>query len=168
MGNKLGKMVISLKNQIVLFIMFSLLQISFLDAQDIANKKIYKPIIKENEIGKIYSFAGSPDKFVLKKVVKGFPKKRTLTKLRFADESDTYVVKVFGDDNKYLYSIGVGNPFYANATHIGYEDSKVMGGLVNSINLDITLPINIEPTKFVFSKRNKTGILNDIQKIELN
>ncbi len=168
MGNKLGKMVISLKNQIVLFIMFSLLQISFLDAQDIANKKIYKPIIKENEIGKIYSFAGSPDKFVLKKVVKGFPKKRTLTKLRFADESDTYVVKVFGDDNKYLYSIGVGNPFYANATHIGYEDSKVMGGLVNSINLDITLPINIEPTKFVFSKRSKTGILNDIQKIELN
>ena len=168
MGNKLGKMVISLKNQIVLFIMFSLLQISFLDAQDIANKKIYKPIIKENEIGKIYSFAGSPDKFVLKKVVKGFPKKRTLTKLRFADESDTYVVKVFGDDNKYLYSIGVGNPFYANATHIGYEDSKVMGGLVNSINLDITLPMNIEPTKFVFSKRSKTGILNDIQKIELN
>ena len=168
MGNKLGKMVISLKNQIVLFIMFSLLQISFLDAQDIANKKIYKPIIKENEIGKIYSFAGSPDKFVLKKVVKGFPKKRTLTKLRFADESDIYVVKVFGDDNKYLYSIGVGNPFYANATHIGYEDSKVMGGLVNSINLDITLPMNIEPTKFVFSKRNKTGILNDIQKIELN
>jgi len=168
MGNKLGKMVISLKNQIVLFIMFSLLQISFLDAQDIANKKIYKPIIKENEIGKIYSFAGSPDKFVLKKVVKGSPKKRTITKLRFADESDTYVVKVFGDDNKYLYSIGVGNPFYANATHIGYEDSKVMGGLVNSINLDITLPINIEPTKFVFSKRSKTGILNDIQKIELN
>ena len=168
MGNKLGKMVISLKNQIVLFIMFSLLQISFLDAQDIANKKIYKPIIKENEIGKIYSFAGSPDKFVLKKVVKGLPKKRTLTKLRFADESDTYVVKVFGDDNKYLYSIGVGNPFYANATHIGYEDSKVMGGLVNSINLDITLPINIEPTKFVFSKRSKTGILNDIQKIVLN
>ena len=168
MGNKLGKMVISLKNQIVLFIMFSLLQISFLDAQDIANKKIYKPIIKENEIGKIYSFAGSPDKFVLKKVVKGFPKKRTLTKLRFADENDTYVIEVFGDDNKYLYSFGVGNPFYANATHIGYEDSKVMGGLVNSINLDITLPMNIEPTKFVFSKRNKTGILNDIQKIELN
>ena len=168
MGNKLGKMVISSKNQIVFLIMFSLLQISFLDAQDIANKKIYKPIVKENEIGKIYSFAGSPDKFVLKKVVKGFPKKRTLTKLRFADESDTYVVKVFGDDNKYLYSIGVGNPFYANATHIGYEDSKVMGGLVNSINLDITLPINIEPTKFVFSKRSKTGILNDIQKIELN
>ena len=168
MGNKLGKMVISSKNQIVFLIMFSLLQISFLDAQDIANKKIYKPIIKENEIGKIYSFAGSPDKFVLKKVVKGFPKKRTLTKLRFADESDIYVVKVFGDDNKYLYSIGVGNPFYANATHIGYEDSNVMGGLVNSINLDITLPINIEPTKFVFSKRSKTGILNDIQKIELN
>ena len=168
MGNKLGKMVISSKNQIVFLIIFSLFQISFLDAQDIANKKIYKPIIKENEIGKIYSFAGSPDKFVLKKVVKGFPKKRTLTKLRFADESDTYVVKVFGDDNKYLYSIGVGNPFYANATHIGYEDSKVMGGLVNSINLDITLPINIEPTKFVFSKRSKTGILNDIQKIDLN
>ena len=168
MGNKLGKMVISSKNQIVFLVMFSLLQISFLDAQDIANKKIYKPIIKENEIGKIYSFAGSPDKFVLKKVVKGFPKKRTLTKLRFADESDTYVVNVFGDDNKYLYSLGFGNPFYANATHIGYEDSKVMGGLVNSINLDITLPINIEPTKFVFSKRSKTGILNDIQKIELN
>ena len=168
MGNKLAKMVISSKNQIVFLIIFSLLQISFLDAQDIANKKIYKPIIKENEIGKIYSFAGTPDKFVLKKAVKGFPKKRTLTKLRFADESDTYVVKVFGDDNKYLYSIGVGNPFYANATHIGYEDSKVMGGLVNSINLDITLPINIEPTKFVFSKRSKTGILNDIQKIELN
>ena len=78
-------------------------------------------------------------------MVKGFPKKEHLP-----DENDTY--EVFGDDNKYLYSIGVGNPFYANATHIGYEDSKVMGGLVNSINLDITLPMNIEPTKFVFQK----------------
>jgi len=113
MGNKLGKMVISLKNQIVLFIMFSLLQISFLDAQDIANKKIYKPIIKENEIGKIYSFAGSPDKFVLKKVVKGFPKKRTLTKLRFADENDTYVIKVFGDDKKkFFFFLGGGKIFF--------------------------------------------------------
>ncbi|GIS25383.1 MAG: hypothetical protein CM15mP126_6260 [Gammaproteobacteria bacterium] len=37
-------------------------------------KKIYKPIIKENEIGKIYSFAGSPDKFVLKKWLKAFQK----------------------------------------------------------------------------------------------
>ena len=169
MGNKLGKMVVGTKDKVISFFMvLVLLQISYLNSQDIETKKIFKPIINEKEIGNIYTFTGSPDNFSFKKVVTGIPKKRTLTKLRFADESDTYLVKVYGKDDKYLYSIGLGNPFFANATHIGYEDSEVMGGLVNSINLDITLPINIEPTKFVFSKRNISGILNDIQKIELN
>ena len=169
MGNKLGEMVIVTKDKVIsFFVLLVLLQISFLNAQDIETKKIFKPIINEKEIGNIYTFIGSPDNFSFKKVITGVPKKRTLTKLRLADESDTYLVKVYGKDNKYLYSIGLGNPFFANASHIGYEDSEVMGGLVNSINFDITLPINIEPTKFVFSKRNTSGILKKKKKIVLN
>ena len=96
MGNKLGEMVIVTKDKVIsFFVLLVLLQISFLNAQDIETKKIFKPIINEKEIGNIYTFIGSPDNFSFKKVITGVPKKRTLTKLRLADESDTYLVKVY-------------------------------------------------------------------------
>ena len=43
-----------------------------------------------------------------------------------------------------------------------------MGGPVKSANIEITLPLNIEPSFFVVSKRDNTNKFNDIQKIELN
>ena len=47
MGNKLGEMVIVTKDKVIsFFVLLVLLQISFLNAQDIETKKIFKPIFK--------------------------------------------------------------------------------------------------------------------------
>ena len=89
---------------------------------DLDNKKIFKLHVNPNESGNVYVFNGSQENFVLKNTYTGKQKKRSLTKLKFVDDSDIYAIKVFGKNEKYLYSIGIGNPFYANYTHIGFED----------------------------------------------
>ena len=83
------------------------------------------------------------------------------------DDNDIYAVKIFNKNEEYLYTLGIGNPFYAHATHIGFEDSDVMGGPVNSNIIEISIPTNIEPSYFVISKRNNVGLFDDIQKITL-
>ena len=41
-------------------------------------------------------------------------------KLRLITDEDKYAVKVFGEEDKFLFSIGIGNPLYATYEHIGY------------------------------------------------
>lgn len=154
------------KYHICFFVLF--FSTCFVFANDIDNKKIFKLHVNPNESGNVYVFIGSQEKFVLKNTYLGKQKKRSLTKLKFVDDNDIYAIKVFGKNEKYLYSIGIGNPFYANYTHIGFEDREYMGGPVKSANIEITLPLNIEPSFFVISKRDNTNKFNDIQKIELN
>ena len=72
---------------------------------------------------------------------------------------------VVGKDGKFLYTLGIGNPFYANYQHIGYEDRPYMGGPVSSAKIEIAIPLHIEPTSFVISKRDMTGKYEDIQEI---
>ena len=113
----------------------------------------------------IVIFNGSPESFSIDKISIDKPKERTLKKVKFLTNEDTYAVKVFGKDGKFLYTLGIGNPFYANYQHIGYEDRPYMGGPVSSAKIEIAIPLHIEPTSFVISKRNMTGKYEDIQEI---
>jgi len=115
----------------------------------------------------IVVFNGSPESFSLDKISIDKPKERTLKKVKFLTDEDTYAVKVFGKDGKFLYTLGIGNPFYANYQHIGYEDRPYMGGPVSSAKIEIAIPIHIEPTSFVISKRDMTGKFKDIQEISI-
>ena len=115
----------------------------------------------------IVVFNGSPESFSLDKISIDKPKERTLKKVKFLTDEDTYAVKVFGKDGKFLYTLGIGNPFYANYQHIGYEDRPYMGGPVSSAKIEIAIPIHIEPTSFVISKREMTGKFKDIQEISI-
>ena len=115
----------------------------------------------------IVVFNGSPESFSLDKITIDKPKERTLKKVKFLTDEDTYAVKVFGEDGKFLYTLGIGNPFYANYQHIGYEDRPYMGGPVSSAKIEIAIPLHIEPTSFVISKRNMTGKYEDIQEISI-
>ena len=112
-------------------------------------------------------FDGSPESFSIDKISIDKPKERTLKKIKFLTNEDTYAVKVFGKDGKFLYSLGIGNPFYANYQHIGYEDRPYMGGPVSSAKIEIAIPLHIEPTSFVISKRDITGKFKDIQEISI-
>ena len=115
----------------------------------------------------IVVFNGSPESFSLDKISIDKPKERTLKKIKFLTDEDSYAVKVFGKDGKFLYTLGIGNPFYANYQHIGYEDRPYMGGPVSSAKIEIAIPIHIEPTSFVISKRDMTGKFKDIQEISI-
>ena len=115
----------------------------------------------------IIVFSGSPESFSIDKISINKPKERTLKKVKFLTNEDTYAVKVFGKDGKFLYTLGIGNPFYANYQHIGYEDRPYMGGPVSSAKIEIAIPLHIEPTSFVISKRNMTGKYEDIQEISI-
>ena len=115
----------------------------------------------------IVTFDGSSKGFSLDKIKIDKPKERTLKKIRFLSDEDTYAIKVFGKDNKFLYTLGIGNPFYASYQHIGYEDRDYMGGPVTSAKIEIAIPLHIEPTSFVISKRDMTGKFKDIQEISI-
>ena len=115
----------------------------------------------------IVVFNGSPESFSIDKISIDKPKERTLKKVKFLTSEDTYAVKVFGKEGKFLYTLGIGNPFYANYQHIGYEDRPYMGGPVSSAKIEIAIPLHIEPTSFVISKRNITGKFKDIQEISI-
>ena len=115
----------------------------------------------------IVIFDGSPQSFSIDKILIDKPKERTLKKVKFLTNEDTYAVKVFGKDGKFLYTLGIGNPFYANYQHIGYEDRPYMGGPVSSAKIEIAVPLHIEPTSFVISKRDMTGKFKYIQEISI-
>ena len=115
----------------------------------------------------IIVFSGSPESFSIDKISINKPKERTLKKVKFLTDEDTYAVKVFGKDEKLLYTLGIGNPFYANYQHIGYEDRIYMGGPVSSAKIEIAIPLHIEPTSFIISKRDMTGKFKDIQEISI-
>ena len=115
----------------------------------------------------IIVFSGSPESFSIDKISINKPKERTLKKVKFLTDEDTYAVKVFGMDGKFLYTLGIGNPFYANYQHIGYEDRLYMGGPVSSAKIEIAIPLHIEPTSFIISKRDMTGKFKDIQEISI-
>lgn len=115
----------------------------------------------------IIVFSGSPESFSIDKISINKPKERTLKKVKFLTDEDTYAVKVFGKDEKFLYTLGIGNPFYANYQHIGYEDRIYMGGPVSSAKIEIAIPLHIEPTSFIISKRDMTGKFKDIQEISI-
>ena len=91
----------------------------------------------------IVTFDGSSKGFSLDKIKIDKPKERTLKKIRFLSDEDTYAIKVFGKENKFLYTLGIGNPFYASYQHIGYEDRDYMGGPVTSAKIEIAIPLHI-------------------------
>ena len=112
------------------FFTFLVLFSSNIDSQEVDSKKIFKLHVNSNEYGNIYIFDASDDNFILKNTFTGKPLKKTLRKLKFVEDDDIYAIKVFGKNEKYIYSIGIGNPFYANYTHIGFEDREYMGCLL--------------------------------------
>ena len=115
----------------------------------------------------IFVFDGSPESFSIDKISIDRPKERSLKKIKFLSDEDAYAIKVYGKDGKFIYTLGIGNPFYANYQHIGYEDREYMGGPVRSAKIEVAIPLHIEPTSFIISKRDVNGKLKDIQEISI-
>ena len=135
------------------------------------DEKVYKQLNKIHanpfDESYIFVFDGSPESFSIDKISIDRPKERSLKKIKFLTDEDAYAIKVYGKDGKFIYTLGIGNPFYANYQHIGYEDREYMGGPVSSAKIEVAIPLHIEPTSFIISKRDANGKLKDIQKISI-
>ena len=134
-------------------------------------EKVYKQLNKIHanpfDESYIFVFDGSPESFSIDKISIDRPKERSLKKIKFLSDEDAYAIKVYGKNGKFIYTLGIGNPFYANYQHIGYEDREYMGGPVRSAKIEVAIPLHIEPTSFIISKRDVNGKLKDIQEISI-
>lgn len=136
------------------------------DMKDIKQlNKIHSNLINDSYI---IVFNGSPKSFSIDKISIDKPKERLLKKMKFLSDEDDFAIKVFNKENKFLYTLGIGNPFYANYQHIGFEDRDYMGGLVSSAKVEIAIPVHVQPSSLIISKRNINGSLEDIQEISLD
>ncbi len=135
--------------------------------KDLTEIDLIKLHVSPNQDAKIFSFHGTPDLFTLKKVEIQKPKERIIKKLKFVSDDDKYAIKLFDKSGKNLIAIGIGNPFYASYEHIGYEDRIYMGGPVTSNNVEIAIPLEIDPSYLIISRRDVTGKFIDIQEILL-
>ena len=135
------------------------------------DEKVYKQLNKIHanpfDESYIFVFDGSPESFSIDKISIDRPKERSLKKIKFLTDEDAYAIKVYGKDGKFIYTLGIGNPFYANYQHIGYEDREYMGGPVRSAKIEVAIPLHIEPSSFIISKRDFNGKLKDIQEISI-
>ncbi len=109
----------------------------------------------------------SPNSIAVVEDFIGNPSNQTLLKLRHPSKRDKYAIRILDEDENELLILGIGNPFYAYAHHIGYEDREVMGGLVSSAKIEIAIPTNLNAKFLAISARDLNSNLNEIQRVEL-
>ena len=149
------------------FILTFIFSFTILSEKDLTEIDLVKLHVSPNHDAKILSFHGTPDLFTLKKIEIQKPKERILKKLKFVSDDDKFAIKLFDKSGKDLITIGIGNPFYASYEHIGYEERKYMGGPISSNNVEIAIPLEIEPSYLIILRRDVTGKFVDLHEILL-
>lgn len=153
-----------------IFIIFAILNGSYLEAALNSDSKevMQKPYVDSlDQVANIFNLLITPTSLKIKNISISKPSSRTLIKLNLPKKSDQYVIRFLDKDLKENIILGLGNPFYASAQHIGYEDSKVSGGLVSSADIEVAIPINIEARYIVISRKDSLGNFLDIQQVEI-
>jgi len=153
-----------------IFIIFAILNGSYLEAALNSDSKevMQKPYVDSlDQVANIFNLLITPTSLNIKNISISKPSSRTLIKLNLPKKSDQYVIRFLDKDLKENIILGLGNPFYASAQHIGYEDSKVSGGLISSADIEIAIPINIEARYIVISRKDSLGNFLDIQQVEI-
>ena len=85
--------------------------------------------------------------------------------LKLLTPRDKYAIRVLDDKNKEIMLIGIGNPFYIHADHIGYEDRYVFGGYIET-ELNLPLSLDTKAAKIILLSQDEFG-LKEIKKIRL-
>ena len=150
-----------------LFILAFVFSFTVMAEKDLKEIDLIKLHVSPNQDAKIFTFHVTPDLFTLKKIEVQKPKERNIKKLKFVSDDDKYAVKLFDNSGRHLITLGIGNPFYASYEHIGYEDRAYMGGPVSANNLSIAIPIELDPSYLIISRRDVTGKFIDFQEILL-
>ena len=163
MGDKLGKMVKGIFLTILLSYSF------IVTANEIADIKTVDVFDKEFSIKKdaqIYTLVGNRDSIELKAKKIAKPSKRSLQLLKAVTPRDKFAIRVLDENEREIMLVGIGNPFYIHADHIGYEDSDVFGGYVET---EINLPISLNKTasQIILLSQNEFGF-KEIKRLDIN
>ena len=161
MGDKLGKMV---------KIRFLILSIFFLNLSADIERSSPSFISADNmsfdKDARIYEVSASYNNMILKSSKIGKPSKKSLQKFSTISKKDRYAIQVLNEHGKQVLILGLGNPFYIHADHIGYEHSHDFGGYIDQ-NLEIAIPININAAQLVLLSQDEFGF-KQVSKINLN
>ena len=160
MGDKLGKMV---------KLGFFVISLFFLNLNADLNKSSVSLISSQNISdvidANIYEVSASFNSLTLKSAKVGKPNKNFMTKFSTISKKDRYAIQVLNDKGNQVMLLGLGNPFYIHADHIGYEHSHDFGGYVDQ-NIEIAVPININAAQLVLVSQDEFGF-KQVSKINL-
>lgn len=163
MGYKLGQMVNKL---LITFLCFFVIELNAsLKINPMQIEKIDKLVSLDQE-AIIYSVNGSHNNISLTGIRIDKPSKKSLKLLKLVSPRDKYALRVVDKNDKEIMLIGLGNPFYIHADHIGYENSDVFGGYVEQ-KFDFPLPLSTDASQFILLSQNKYGF-KEIKRIQLN
>jgi hypothetical protein len=161
MGDKLGKMV---------KIRYVILSIFFLNLSADIEKSFTSIISAENiplnTDARIYKISASFNDMILKSSTIDRPSKKSLQKFGTISKKDRYAIQVLNEHGKQVLILGLGNPFYIHADHIGYEHSHDFGGNIKQ-NFEIAVPLSINASNLLLLSQDEFGF-KEVAKIKLN
>ena len=155
MGYKLGTMVKLFNSLIIFFLVFSVNADPLGQIEKNLNLKQIKPFTDVE--AQIYSIRASKDDLSLIKTKIAKPTAHSLEKHRLISSRDQFALRVLDKDRKEVLLLGLGNPFYIHAQHIGYENSNVFGGYIEQ-DFDVALPVNIDASYLVLLSQDSEGL----------
>ena len=161
MGYKLGKMV----NKVFILL---ILTVSVLNA-DVNNEPSKLFSIEKMSIDKearIFSIIANPDNIFIKNIDIAKPNKTLFKRFGTVTRKDKYVLSILNSESKQVFLIGLGNPFYIHADHIGHEESNVFGGYIDQ-ELKVAIPLNVKAEYLVLLSQDEFGF-KEIKKIKIN
>lgn len=161
MGDKLGQMV---------RVSYLILVIFFLNISAELDKVSIKPISPENislhKDAKIYEVSASFNNMILKSSKISKPNKTYLQKFSTISKKDRYAIQVLDEKGKQVLILGLGNPFYIHADHIGYEHTHDFGGYIDQ-NFEIAIPLDINASNLLLLSQDEFGF-KEVARVKVN
>tara|TARA_Y200000002_G_scaffold87074_1_gene69411 strand:+ start:2083 stop:2556 length:474 start_codon:yes stop_codon:yes gene_type:complete len=98
-------------------------------------------------------------------LVVGKPSLNTLQNIRLLSPKDKYALKILNSDKEEIFLIGIGDPFYIHAQHIGYENEDFFGGYID-VDLKIALPFDTDVSYLILMSHDNK-LLKKIDQIKV-
>lgn len=149
---------------------YLILVIFFLNISAELDKVSIKPISPENislhKDAKIYEVSASFNNMILKSSKISKPNKTYLQKFSTISKKDRYAIQVLDEKGKQVLILGLGNPFYIHADHIGYEHTHDFGGYIDQ-NFEIAIPLDINASNLLLLSQDEFGF-KEVARVKVN
>ena len=122
--------------------------------------------ISLNKDAKIYEISASFNNMILKSSKISKPNKTYLQKFSTISKKDRYAIQVLDEKGKQVLILGLGNPFYIHADHIGYEHTHDFGGYIDQ-NFEIAIPLDINASNLLLLSQDEFGF-KEVARIKVN